>query len=261
MNDFELENKIIWRRNITETISNVFYPSFYKDIQKREAFFVENFDVQFLDATIDLLKKIYLPIYTEEIINRKDFSLNKDTIEQELTQKIETSRIYRFMLIWDKKTLVYAALFSLKNNGLYVGYRALKKDFDKTLSHKATVGYWAEKLIFDYGKKIGAQFFSYGKDSHPYIGKSKIGLPLYKIKTGMRPKKPLMTTPFITEKFSLDFFSKNNEPSLFFSNANNEGFYKDCHLYYPINSLDESYLMEFEKVLGWADIKFNPIPY
>lgn len=142
-----------------------------------------------------------------------------------------------------------------------MGYRALKKDFDKALSHKATVGYWGEKLIFNYGKSLGVQFFSYGKDSNPYIGRSRIGLPLYKIKTGMRPKKPLSTTPFTTEKKSADFFIKYDEPLLLFSDPDAADFYKSCYLYYPNGSLNESYLTEFEKVLSWAGIAFNPASY
>lgn len=261
MNDFQLDSKIVWRRSSTNDISKVFYPSFYKDINKKESFFIDNFQVEFVDADIDKLNNLFMPLYLEEIGSRKDFSLDKKNIGKELAQKIATNNYYKFMFIYHQKNVVATALFSLKNEGLYVGYRAWRKDMDKTLNHKATVSYWGEKLIFNYGNELGVKFFSYGKDSNPYIGRSKIGLPLYKIKTGMRPKKPEITTPFTTVSYSETSLTEKNELFLFFSNADNQGFYKTCHLYYPADSLSESYLKEFEKVLLWAEISFNPISY
>jgi hypothetical protein len=261
MKNFQLDSKIVWRRNSAEDISEVFYPSFYKDINKKELFFNNNFNIEFVGADTDKLKELFLPLYLDEIANRKDFSLDKRTIGDELAQKITANSYYKFMFIYHHGEVVATALFSIKNDGLYVGYRAWKKDLGKALSHKATVSYWGEKLIFNYGKELGVKFFSYGKDSNPYVGHSKIGLPLYKIKTGMRPKKPESTTPFSTDSYSEAIFTEKGEPAIFFTNSNDHGFYSECYLYFPAGSLSESYLKEFEKVLSWAGLIFNPVSY
>ncbi|EKE11580.1 MAG: hypothetical protein ACD_15C00059G0018 [uncultured bacterium] len=259
--EFTIDNKIIWRRNASDDISNVFYPSFYKDINKRESFFNENFKVQFTDADVDKMEKFFLPLYAKEVMSREDFTLDKKTIATELIEKIKTSDIYKFLFIFHKDELVASVLFSIKDGGLFVSYRTFNRGFDKNLSHKATVNYWSEKLIFNHGKEQGASFYSYGKDSNPYIGKTRLGLSLYKIKTGMKPRKPLPTTAFETNKFDDAFFIEKSEPILFFSNADENEFYKECYLYYPHDSINDSYLKEFEKVLNWARIKFNPISY
>lgn len=261
MKEFHLDSKIVWRRNAAHNISDVFYPSFCKDINKKESFFIDNFEVEFVDADIDKLNNLFMPLYLEEIGSRKDFSLDKNSIGNELAQKIETNNYYKFMFIYYQGAVVATALFSLKNDGLYVGYRAWKKDLDSALNHKATVSYWGEKLIFNYGKELGVKFFSYGKDSNPYLGRAKIGLPLYKIKTGMRPKKPEATTPFTTDPYAEAFFTKQKEPSLFFSDSDALGFYKTCTLYYPCGSLSDSFIKEFEKVFLWAELSLKSISY
>lgn len=261
MQKFELESKIVWRRNAADPIEKVFYPSFYKDIMKRDSFYAENFQVAFVDADVERLHNLFLPLYFEEIVSRDDFSLSRDTITSELEAKITTKDYYKFLFIYLGGKVVATALFSLKKEGMYIGYRAWKKDLGKNLSHKATVSYWGEKIMFDYGKNMGVKFFSYGKDSHPYIGRSRIGLPLYKIKTGMRPRKPDETTPFSVETFNDNFFTDQKEPSIFFTSPGEDKYYTHCYLFYPTNSISESYLKEFEKVLSWAGITFTPINY
>jgi hypothetical protein len=263
MTEFKLASKIIWRRELNKDISETFYSSFYKDIEKRESFFKENFKVEFVDATVDKLRTLFFPLYVEEIMNRQDFSLdkNEEEMRKELEDKLNGSVPYKFMFIFHESKLVTAALFSLKNNGLYVGYRAVKKIDDKNLNHKATVSYWGEKLLFNYGKELGVAFFSYGKDSNPYIGKGRVGLPLYKIKTGMRPKRPLPTTDFSDDSYSEEMITKLNEPVLFFCNEDSDGYYQNCYLYFPNGSINESYLKELTKVISWAGINFNVISY
>lgn len=259
MKNFELDSKIIWRRSADIGIDQAFYPSFYKDIIKRESFFKENFKVEIANADVEKLKNIFIPLYMEEVASREDFTLNKENIISQITEKITKNNHYKFLFVFDKEEAVTAILFSLKNNGLYLAYKANKKYFDKALSHKATVSYWTEKLIFEYGKECGVDFFSYGKDSNPYFGKTRIGLSLYKIKTGMKPKRPGSNSIFSTVGFDEQAFKDKNDPIIFFENPNGDGFYQNCFLYYPKDSLHESFVNEFEVVSEWAGISFGAI--
>jgi len=257
MKIFELDSKITWRRSAKIDIAQAFYPSFYKDIIKRENFFKENFKVEIIDAELEKLNNIFIPLYMEEVAGRSDFTLDKEKISSQLAEKITNNNNYKFLFVFDKNEAVTAVLFSLKNNGLYLAYKANKKDFNKTLSHKATVSYWTEKLIFEYGKERGVSFFSYGKDSNPYFGKTRIGLSLYKIKTGMKPKKPAVNSAFSVRSFDEQAIKDKNEPVIFFSNPDEKNYYKDCFLYYPHGSINESYLKEFEKIFEWSGIRMN----
>lgn len=261
MEIFQLDNKIRWRRDANVDISQAFYPSFYKDIMKRDSFFKDNFRVEIIDASIDILKNKFEPLYMSEVASRDDFTLNRNEIMSQLADKIAKNNIYKFLFVYYGNEVVTEALFSLKKDGLYMGYKANKKDFDKTLSHKATVSYWTEKIIFDYGKSVGVKYFSYGKDSNPYFGKTRIGLPLYKIKTGMKPKKPDSDSNFVIAEYSEESLKKRGEPILFFNNPNRANFYTNCFLFCPNELLNESYLKEFEKVFKWAAINLNLIRY
>jgi hypothetical protein len=261
MNEFMIPTKIIWRRDASKGASECFYPSFYKDIAKRDSFFKENLEVDFVDATPENMRKNFIPIYEKEIVSRSDFKLDRKKISSDLLKKVATPNLYKFMFIYYEKKLVSAVFFSLKDTGLAIGYRATDNDFDKKLSHKATVSYYGEKLLLEYGQKTKVEFFSYGKDTHPFIDKSNIGRPLYKIKTGMRPRGPFKKADILLEKFSKDALLNFGKPILFFDHKNTDGFYQDCYLYYPQETLSDSYLNEFSKVLAWAKINFRPVGY
>lgn len=261
MKIFEIDSKIAWRRSAGIDIANVFYPSFFKDITKRESFFKENFKVEIIDADLEKLKNIFIPLYMEEVANRDDFTLDRENIELQLIDKVSKNNNYKFLFVHNKDEVVTAILFSLKKNGLYLAYKANRKDFDKTLSHKATVSYWTEKLIFEYGKEIGVDFFSYGIDSNPYFGRNRIGLSLYKIKTGMKPKKYNSVAPVVKQRLSEQEIKDRNEPVIFFDNPGEGGLYEDCFLYYPHGSINESYLGEFIKVFKWSGINLQVVVY
>ncbi|MDD3487617.1 MAG: hypothetical protein PHF35_04575 [Candidatus Moranbacteria bacterium] len=213
--------------------------------------------MEIVDADMEKLEKKFVPLYMKEIASRQDFTLDREKIVSQLADKISQENYYKFLFIYYGKEIVTAIMFSLKNNGLYLSYKANNKDFDKALSHKATVSYWTEKLIFNYGKSLGIKFFSYGRDSNPYIGKTRIGLPLYKLKTGMKAKKPPTEDSYDTADFSAESLKKHDQPLFFFTNPDESGFYKDCFLYYPEGSIDESYLKEFKKVTSWSEINFD----
>jgi len=254
---FKISNKVVWRKELKIDIAKNFYPSLYKELIQKEKFLNDNFRVEIVDASQKKLQALFFPLYFKEVASRADFTLTKESVVTTITEKVK-QRPYKFMFIYFQKKLIFAWLFCFKNDGLFMAYRAYNKNFDRKLSHKAPISYWAEKMIFDYGKENGVAFFSHGKDSHPYYGKSRIGLPLYKIKTGMRPKKPAL--PYPPQEISEEAL-KNNTPVLFFYNEDNENFYRNCHLYFPCQSLDASYITEFEKVMRWANLKFDFTSY
>ncbi len=261
MATFKIDNKIIWRKDSKIDIAENFYPSVYKEIAQKENFLNENFKVEIVGADKEKLHKLFLPLYFQEVASKENFTLSRETVASDIAKKLEVAGDYKFMFIYFQNKLIFAWLFCFKKDGLYMAYRAFNRDFDKAISHKAPISYWAEKIIFNYGKENGALFFSHGRDSHPYIGKSRIGLPLYKIKTGVKPRNSGLNDKKVVEKNITEEDLKKDAPVLFFTNTDENGFYKSCYLYFPEKSLNESYLKEFEKVMAWAGIDFIPVAF
>lgn len=262
MKSFELTSKIVWRKEAVGDIEKNFYPSFYKKIIKKESFFKENFEVKIVKADKENLKSIFIPFYEKEVKSRNDFVLSRENISNEIIQKAESKCDYWMLLAYYHGELFLATLFSIKNEGLFFAYRVFKRDVEeKSFLHGATVSYWGEKLIYEYGLGKGVKFFSRGRDSHPFIGKTRIGLPLYKLKTGMKPMRPLVENSFEEKEYEEKFFIEKSEPALFFCNENENKFYKDVYLYYPANSLERSFVKEFEEVIKWSGLNFYPVEF
>lgn len=264
---FLLQNKIIWHGQISSELSASFYPSFYKDIVKREALFSENFKVIFEDATAGNLKTSFIPLYQTEIMSRENFTLEKETIIASILQRVtENPSKYKLLSIYSNEDELYgAALFSITGNKLGMAFKAYRRDINiSALKHKASLDYWGEKLIREYGVSSGLSIFSYGRDSQPYIGLSRIGLALYKLKAGTRPKVPDLTDPkkpVETKTIDVSFLFSLNEPVVFFNNPAANDLYQDCFLYYPKNSLHDSFINEFRVVSEWAGLNFKSVTY
>jgi len=264
---FLLHNKIIWHGKISSDLSTCFYPSFYKDILKRERVFSENFQASFEDATIENLKKKFIPIYQTEIMSRESFTLDKNSIINSVIERVEKNPSrYKFLFISDNDGKLFGAtMFSISDNKLQMAFRAYKREMEiDTLKHKASLDYWGEKLIREYGVKMGLNIFSYGRDTHPYAGKHRVGLALYKLKAGTKPRVPDLKDPQKpVEILSFDdsFLFSQKKPLVFFNNPDNNALYQNCFLYYPKNSLHESFINEFKIVSEWASLIFKAVEY
>lgn len=264
---YTLQNKIVWRGKITENLATSFYPSFYKDIKKKESLFSENFKVVFKDATLDDLKDKLIPLYQSEIMDRENFNLDRSNIIDSIIQRVlKNPSKYKLLFISDNVgTLVGATLFSIVGDTLQMAFRAYRRDVRiKSLKHKASLDYWGEKLVREFGIRNRLTIFSHGRDTHPYIGRRRVGLALYKLKAGTRPKLSQLDNPEKpVETLEIDetFLLKKNEPVVFFDSPNNEGFYQSCSFYCPTGLVHESFINEFEVVCNWAGIVFNSVGY
>lgn len=264
---FLLQNKIIWHGQISSALSASFYPSFYKDLVKREPIFSENFKALFEDATVENLKIKFIPLYQTEIMSRKDFVLEKETIIDSIIRRVaENPSKYKLLSICGNDNELYGtALFSITENKLSMAFKAYRRDIPiSALKHKASLDYWGEKLIREYGISSGLSIFSYGRDSQPYIGLGRIGLALYKLKAGTRPKVPALNNPgkpVETKTIDASFLFSLNEPVILFNNPADDDFYQDCFLYYPKNSLHDSFINEFRVVSEWAGLNFKSVAY
>jgi hypothetical protein len=264
---FLLHNKIIWNGKISNDLSTSFYPSFYKDILKREKVFSENFRYSFEDATVENLKNKFIPLYQKEIISREDFTLEKDTIVESLIQRVEKNPSkYKFLFIHDNTGELYGAMmFSILEHKLLMAFKAYRRDIKiSALKHKASLDYWGEKLLREYSTRLGLKIFSYGRDTHPYVGLGRIGLALYKLKAGTKPMVPNLNNPEKPVEITTvndSFFLSQKKPIVFFSNPGDDDFYQNCFLYCPKNSIHESFINEFRVVSEWAGITFESIEY
>lgn len=263
---FSLQNKIIWRSEIEKDLSKAFYPSVYKDMCKKQSFFEENFSWKIYSADRDKINNIFLPIYKKEIASRNNYTLDRENIAEKIFSKLDNNPSdYRLLCIKDnKENVLGVTLFSIKGKVFYMAYRAFKRFEDKSLSRKATLDYWGEKIVrdfsFDYG---GLELFSHGKDSHPYNGR-RIGLALYKIKVGTRPMQAFdydsgKSLDFID--FKEEYFIQRKEPVLFFYNPGKDNYFLNCNLYFPKDSLHHSFVNEFKSVMEWAKIDFEYLDY
>jgi hypothetical protein len=265
--DFSIQDKIIWHGKISSDLETCFYPSFYKDILKRESMFSENFQASFEDATLENLKNKFIPIYQTEIMSREKFTLEKNSIIGSLVERVEKNPSrYKFLFICSNDGELFgASMFSVLGNKLQMAFRAYKREIKiNTLKHKASLDYWGEKLIREYGARAGLNVFSYGRDTHPYVGRDRVGLALYKLKTGTKPKVPDLDNPEKPVKtISIDDSSllSQEEPVVFFSNPGDDEFYQNCFLYCPKNSLHESFINEFKIVCEWAGLIFKTVEY
>ncbi len=91
-----------------------------------------------------------------------------------------------------------------------------------------------------------------------------VGLALYKLKAGAKPKIPRLDDPEKpVETFEINefFLFSKNEPVVFFDYPNEECFYQNCYFYYPSESVHTSFINEFKVVCGWAGITFTPVSY
>lgn len=265
--DFVIQNKIIWQGKFSNDLSTCFYPSFYKDILRREPVFSKNFKAFFENATMENLKNKFIPIYQTEIMSRKNFTLEKNTIVSSVIERVEKNPLkYKFLFVYSNDGELFGAtLFSIVGDKLQMAFRAYRRDIKiNILKHGASLDYWGEKLIREYGAKIGLNIFSQGRDTHPYIGRDRIGLALYKLKTGTKPKMPDLNNPekpVEIRQINNSFLFSKKEPIVFFDNPDNNKFYKNCFFYYPKDSLHESFVNEFEVVSEWAGIAFKSIDY
>ncbi len=266
---YTLQNKVVWQGKITGSLADSLYPSFYKSIMKKEAFFSENFKSLLEDANPENITAKFIPLYKSEIMNRKSFTLNRNEIIDSILQRITKNPLkYKLLSISsvsDDKKIFGAAVFSVANKKLSMAFRAYKRDLGaETLKHKASLDYWGEKIIREYGTNLGLEIFSYGRDSHPYIGKERVGWALYKLKAGTKPKLPRLDNPekpVKTIEINKSFLLSKNKPVIFFDSPSDNGFYQNCSFYYPYGSVHESFVNEFKVVCEWAGILFNPVSH
>lgn len=266
---YRLQNRIVWQGKITEDLAGSFCPSFYRDIKKKEALFSENFKPLFEDATLENITAKFIPLYRSEIMDRESFTLNRNQIIDSILERIKHNPLKYKLLsishIADETKFFGAAIFSIIDKKLSMAFKAYQRDLGvEALKHKASLDYWGEKIIREYGFKMGLAIFSYGRDTHPYVGRKRVGLALYKLKAGTKPKLPKMNNPekpVETMEINESFLLSKNEPVVFFSSPNENGFYQNCYFYYPADSVHESFINEFRVVCEWAEILFNPICY
>lgn len=260
-----IQDKVIWNGTVTPVLADSFYPSFYKDILKREAVFSKHFTPVFEDARMKNLEGLFLPLYRAEIMSRTDYTLDRGKIIKSIRERIrKNSSRYKFLFIFSKEGELFGAtLFSFVGDKLQVAFRAYKRDVAiSALKHKASLDYWGEKLLKEYAVKLGATILSHGRDSHPYIGRKRIGLALYKLKVGSRPRIPKMDNPekpVHTIEIKESFLCSQHEPVVFFCSPDENGFYKESVFYYPSRSVHESFVNEYRVVCGWAGILLHTI--
>lgn len=264
MRDFLIPEKIVWRSNLCDAW---FYPSVQKDIEKRGVLYQEHFSAEILKLSRENVEQIFFPLYLEEIVKKEYYYLNKQDVLNRVISRIENPENYietSILTVTDNETkkVVGCTLFNIRKNSslLFVAERAFKRNYKKELFQKATLSFWGEYNLKKYCLEKNIATISYGKDKHPYESRERIGLSLYKLKRGGKPKAPKNTPEKPVQWIGIDELDiiKKNELMVFFSEQNTEGYFQRLNLFYPKNSLEFSFVREFAKVTDWAGLEFVP---
>ncbi|NMB56512.1 hypothetical protein GYA19_01065 [Candidatus Beckwithbacteria bacterium] len=261
-----LDNKIIWRgtlRNV-KNVSEIFYPSFAKRIDKYQTKLQSFFDFQIVKADREILENLFFPSYESYIVSKNNYHLNKTETYQTILKNIQDRNDYYLLSIFDKhdKNKIYGGtIFFVRDGKVGFCYKAYNHQITKDFKINCSLDYWAEKLVFDFGIKNNCQFISHGKDAHPYIDNP--GLCLFKLRAGCKPFSGLISKE-IKNKSKLAFQEVNlkklmqeNNLFIYFTEPDSLGFFQKINIYYRDNFGNNALINEFKKIIEWAKIIYN----
>lgn len=250
---FSIHKKVNWIVPVATSWDMTFYPSLVKKIRKSDEYFMANFEWKILPLNEEIIENIFFPLYKKEIENRENYVYETDEQRKRLHEKLQEALPYFLFGFYLKSTGEFAGgiLYTEKEDHKFSVFlrtfdRALRAEYSSVTS----LDYWAEKVFFEEIRAKGAKTISHGTDNYPNTG--RIGLPLFKLKVGGKPKVSQKEHDII--ELSDAELSQSGKPTIFFTDENEESFFTVSHLFYTETAIDVSVLGELVKVLEWAKI-------
>lgn len=174
------------------------------------------------------LSALFLPIYTEHVMNRNTFRLDK----AETLQKLETiahNPDYQLFLMRTKpEEIILGGVVFHKLPGMSgIAYRVYDHELAKSLGFQK-IDYYAEKCFQGYVRSLGCQWLSHGSDRHPI---SQPGLSLFKLSVGARPIVYLGDMEQIPQEINVEDWNQKYETWGFYSEPTGLGYYQKLNIY------------------------------
>lgn len=148
---------------------------------------IHTFDIsaQINPLTEEFLSQ-FLPLYEERIHEKKNPVIFD--IAQKTLGNPERAHLYYSMALYENEAFLGGTVFSLRHNRLSIAYRTYRTAW-VSADLPANPSTYTEYEISRYACEVGKEVILHGKDRNPYGMHSSIGLALFKLSVGCRPKK------------------------------------------------------------------------
>lgn len=251
MQSYLIHSKISWQEMVGDNWEEVFYPSLVKKIRKSDEYFTQTFDFS-VNPLTEKEMQTFFDLYEKEIATRENYVYEKNEQLEILQRNITNGVSYALASFALKESSSFAGgmIFSLREKKYSIALRTFDRDIRSTYKSQTTIDFWAEKAFYEYTKDQGMGIITHGTDNYPNTG--RIGLPLFKLKVGGRPRIAFKEHDMLT--LSEDELLQKDEPTLFWDDPDENKFFKTCHLFHKNSNIDEFVLGELKKVLEWSNI-------
>ena len=252
---YSVHTKVNWQIELSDNWQNKFYPSLVRKLNKSESFFDELFEIKFTPLNNINETESFFKLYDKEIVSRGNYIFKQNEQRDSLEQKLLNNKKYFMANIIKKDTGKYGGgiIFSIVEDRVSFALRVFNKEIRSSFRALTTLDFWAEKKMYDYATSSHLNFISHGTDSYP--NKGRIGLVLFKLKVGSKPKisKKEHTIIELSETEAIEY----DVPTFFWTLPDQNNFFQEAHLFYKEGEINESIFSELIKVMEWTNIKLN----
>lgn len=250
---YTVHTKASWIQKMSSHWEDFFYPSLVKKINKSNGYFNDLFDFK-----INKIDKIsdandFFLLYDKEIASRGNYIYKVNEQRDALEEKIRKGKSYMLASLHKKDTGAYCGgiIFSIVEDRLSFALRAFDRQIRSSFRSLTTIDFWAEKEMYEYALFQNLKFLSHGNDNYP--NKGRTGLVLFKLKVGGKPKISKKEHEIL--ELSDEEIKQYNAPTFFWTNPDENEYFKKAHIFYKDEAIKEDVLSELLKVTAWAGIE------
>lgn len=254
MSQILVPSKIRWRVDLSKSWEENYHPSICKKISRGLSSFEERYIFSKSELTQNNFEQIFLPIYREVILAKTNYTLDfEKTIAVVQNAINKPNNPFRLLAVKDQNETIGGVVYSEERRSAYIKYRAFYRGHKyKDLS----ADFWADFYLFQDFQQAGYSYYSYGRDTHPYIDNDlgkRTGLALYKLQVGAKPG--ILDEDEEAKFIDYDNFS-NNTTVVYFSDLS-ENEYQTINIQSRLKLQDSEHLSQLTKVSEWAGLNIN----
>ncbi len=252
---YSVHTKVTWEQKVSTSWEDIFYPSLSKKIRKSDSYFDQLFELQISPITDIHEANDFFNLYDKEIASRGNYLFKQNEKKELINTKIKSGKNYFQAILRKKDTNEYAGgiIFTTIEERLSFSFRVFDKQIRSTYRAQTSVDFWVEKKMYEYSISKKFQTITHGNDSYP--NKGRIGLVLFKLKVGGKPKISKMPHD-ILEVTDTDI-NEFNAPTLFWDDPDENNYFQKAHLFYNEDAIDGNVLQELIKVMSWTEIELE----
>lgn len=250
-----VHTKVTWEQKVSSSWEEVFYTSLVKKIRKSDSYFENLFELRI--SKIDNIEESddFFKLYDKEIASRGNYLYKQNEQREVLNKKLLDGKNYLQGSLIKKDTNEYAGgiIFSIIENRFAFSLRAFDRKIRSTYRAQTSLDFWVEKKMYEYASTQNISMMTHGTDNYP--NKGRIGLVLFKLKVGGKPKVSKKEHDIL--ELTEDDIRAFNSPTLFWDLPDENGKFKRAQLFYKEGEIDENVLSELIKVTSWSGIELN----